>query len=123
MYKATGLKESMPPEAKPESEERTCVVMQYELGAIARSLVYAEHALRELRSDVRRNQLVRAHYQEVRINLADLITQCRLLAEQVQDRASALPGDPIDWGLGTLIQDGEERFQLRMEEIRKGALT
>lgn len=120
------LKEMMPPEAYPESEERTCFIMVYELGAIARSLTYAERALRSP-GDTRKN-VVRAHYQGVRVNLADLITQCRLLAEQMQVRVSRDPSlqspdmQITTWGLDALIQDGEERFQLRMEEIRKGEL-
>lgn len=99
------LIELMPEEAEPRSAERTALVMGYELGSVQRSLVYASH--KHAQGDyVGKN----AHLQSARIELADLITQCQLLAEQ------------MGWKWLELENDGRERFGERMREIEEGTL-
>lgn len=86
----------------PESQDplRTANIMAYELGYITHDLLYAD-----LKSTWNDEKGVKIRLANARINLADLITMCRLLAEQ------------MDWSWLSLIKDGEERFSDRMEEI------
>lgn len=99
------LMDIMPAQARPEDALHTCNIMTYELGAVVNGLVYAEHkrTWRDLKG-------VSIREANARINLADLITQCRLLAEQ------------MNWPWPALMIDGEERFQERMQEIKEERL-
>ena len=99
------LKDLMPYEAKPDSTERTINVMCYELGSLSKSLVYAEH-----KASMGNTAGSLAYTANARIELADLITQCYLLAEQ------------MGWKWIDLENDGRERFRQRMEEIEEGTL-
>lgn len=84
---------------------RTTQVITYELGGIIRNLIYAGHMERQGEEKRKRAKLA-----EARIDLADLLTQAHLLAEQ------------MGWELVDLENDGEERFLERMKEIKKGEL-
>ena len=88
----------------PKSQDplRTCNVMGYELGYIEHDLLYAE-----LRKGWADEDSIKAKIKNARINLANLITICRLLAEQ------------MSWDMGTLWKDGEERLYERMKEIEE----
>ena len=82
---------------KPQTLEYTVNVMAYELGAIARGVVYADA----------QPEAAKAHLAEARLGLVDLLTMCRLLAEQMG----------LDYE--TLVTDGEERFIERMKEVEQ----
>jgi len=99
------LTELMPSQAKPLDPLWTTNIMSYELGAVIRGLVYAHH--RKNQTD---DSMVSSSLANSRINLADLITQCQLLAEQ------------MDWKWADLVKDGRERFYERMSEIEEGRL-
>ena len=85
----------------------TCNIMTYELGAIVRSLIYAD---RHSGGPAEDKDKERAYLGSARIDLADLILQCRLIAEQA------------GWDYAELIDDGEERFLERMKEWKDGKL-
>ena len=99
------LTDEMPAGAMPMDELHTCNIMTYELGAVVNGLVYARH--KRSWGDVKG---ANAREKSARINLADLITQCRLLAEQ------------MDWPWFELEKDGQERFFERMKEIEEAKL-
>lgn len=99
------LVEYMPPEARPEDPIWTTSIMTYELGGLVRSLVYAKHKQRQ--ND---DTSYRVRIADARICLADLITQCHVLAEQ------------IGWKWIDLENDGKERFVERMGELEAGIL-
>lgn len=101
----TMLRDYMPAAAKPEDPLRTTTIMTYELGSIIRALIYAKHE--HSQGNV---VSVNAYLTTARIGLADLITQARLLAEQ------------MGWKWFELENDGEERFRERMKEIEGGKL-
>lgn len=87
----------------PISLDRRLNVLSYELGQAIRSAVYALATKQGL-------EVERAHMANMRIEIADLITQCRVLA---QERS---------WEWDELLVDGEERFYERMTELRKGQI-
>jgi len=101
----TSLVEMMPEEAKPSDPVWTTAVMMRELGAVAGSLIYAEH----LRAQGDEKGAC-AREANARIDLADLITQCYVLAEQMK------------WPWLAMENDGRERFFERMKEISEGTL-
>lgn len=101
----TKLIDEMPAAAKPTNVLHTCNIMTYELGAVVSGLVYAD-----LKRSWGDDKGARIREVNARINLADLITQCRVLAEQ------------MNWPWLTLLKDGEERFFERMKEIEEGKL-
>ncbi len=76
-------------------------VMMYELGGISRGLVYAEHS-----TDRKCVATSNAYRAEARVALADLVTQCHLLAEEQ------------GWNWDLVVADGEER----MEELKKRSI-
>jgi len=100
----TNLISKMPAEAKPEDELHTCNIMTYELGAVVNSLVWAKH--KRSWGDTKG---ANARRESARVDLADLITQCRLLAEQMY------------WSWFELERDGQERFLERMKEIEENS--
>lgn len=102
---ATELIKLMPQQAQPEDELHTCNIMTYELGAVVNGLVYAKH--KRSWGDTKG---ANAREQSARINLADLVTQCKVLAEQ------------MDWIWIALCNDGVERFGERMKELAEGTL-
>lgn len=81
---------------RPDDPMYTFVVMTWELGNICRSYVRANH---------KGSSEAKAYLQEGRMALADLVTQCRLLAEEMD----------LDWD--GLVTDGEEAFLERMKDI------
>jgi len=99
------LTDVMPPEAEPGDPLRTTTIMTYELGGMIKSLVYADHKKRQ-----GQEKSYRARMADARIGLADLITQCHVLAEQ------------LGWKMIDLRNDGMERFEERMREIEEGTL-
>lgn len=86
---------SLIPEGFAQSPENTVLVMTYELGYVSHGIVYSTH-----RPDLRHEYLA-----ESRINLADLMVQCCLLAEQ------------CGWDTQVLFADGLERFEERLKEV------
>ena len=96
------LVEKAPDHANPEDPIWTTTIMTYELGSVVRGLVKAR--LKRLSGD---HKGEKAYLAEARIELADLITQCHFLAEQMK------------WDRADLIQDGVERFEERMREIEE----
>ena len=89
----------------PNDYLKTCNIMTYELGRMIRGLVYMQY------SQLSKNELdERIRNKEARIELADLITQCHVIAEQ------------MDWEWKGLEYDGEERFRERMVELKEGRL-
>jgi len=99
------LKDAMPKQARPSDPIWTTSVMTRELGRVIEGLMYAHHK-RSWGDD----KGVRIREADARINLADLITQCRVLAEQ------------MSWPWLTLLKDGEERFLERMTDISEKRL-
>jgi len=75
---ANMLVDIMPAAAKPTDPLTTCNIMTYELGAVVNGLVYARH--KRSWGDLKGAASYTAN---ARINLADLVTQCQLLAEQL----------------------------------------
>ena len=98
-----GLVDMASPLAKPEDDIWTTTIMTYELGSLIRALCKAR--VRRAWGD---EKGARAYEAEGRIELSDLITQCRFLAEQK------------GWGELQLRTDGEERFLERMREYDEG---
>ena len=99
------LKDCMPVQARPDDPIWTTSVMSRELGRVIEGLMYAHH--KHSWGDEKGARIREA---DARINFADLITQCRVLAEQ------------LNWPWLTLLKDGEERFQERMQEITEKRL-
>lgn len=99
------LRDLMPCEARPDDPLWTTNIMSYELGSVVKGLVYAGH--KEVHGE---EKSVRAHLANARIGLADLITQCHVLAEQ------------MGWNWLELKNDGRERFEERMRELEDGTL-
>ena len=97
------LVDGMPALAKPENHMWTTTIMTYELGSLIRALVRAG-----VKSTYGDKDGEKSYLAEARIELADLITQTRLLIEQ------------MGWKQVDLENDGEERFCERMEELRNG---
>jgi hypothetical protein len=79
--------------------------MTYELGGVVNGLIYARH-----KSSWGDSKGAASYEASARINLADLVTQCQLLAEQKK------------WRWIDLCNDGNERFRERMKEIREHKL-
>lgn len=79
-------------------------VMTYELGRIAQGLVYADHAMTRIKPDTNSSE---GYREEARIGLEDLITQCRLLAEEQR------------WKYNELQDRGEARFLERMKQLEE----
>lgn len=100
------LRDIMPASAGPEDPLRTTNVMLYELGSLTRCLVRMHHRVARSAGD----ESTRALKATARIDLADLLMQVRLLAEQ------------MGWDMIGLENDGMERFKERMAEIRKGEI-
>jgi hypothetical protein len=104
MATKTVLLQHLDPRAKKGDHQRVaCMLTQ--LGAISRSTVYGEHA-----ADRKERLQVAAYKAEKRIALADLVAQCRLMAEEE------------GWDYRILEEDGHERFIERMDELRKGVI-
>jgi predicted peptidase len=80
--------------------DRTVWVMTAELGRMVGCLLYAVNA--ERRGDPNDK---RVYSNSARIECSDLITQCRVLTEQ------------MGWSWEELLADGEERFKERMKEL------
>lgn len=99
------LRDLMPCEANPDDPLWTTNIMTYELGSVIKSLVYARH--KEVHGE---GKSMRAHLANARIEFADLITQCQVLAEQ------------MEWNWLELKNDGRERFEERMRELEDGTL-
>lgn len=97
------LKEYMPPEAQPDNPIWTTSIMTYELGSLIHQLIHHKYTLDEKSKAI--------HLASARIELADLLTQVYVLAEQ------------LGWKRLDLENDGMERFQERMNELRKGKIT
>ena len=88
------LKEQLPDNAINKGNPLSTVnIALYELGDVAKCLIYSQY----------RDKSV--YEREARIALADLITVCSLLAEQ------------MDWDWGKIVTDGQERFLERTAEI------
>jgi len=100
------LVDEMPEQARPEDPVWTTAVMAYELGSVIRCLVRAEHI--QLAGGA--PERVKALLATARIGAADLITQVRVLSEQ------------MGWKWIDLENDGIERFKERMTEIAEGKL-
>jgi len=94
------LVDKMPALAKPEDPIWTTTIMSYELGSVIRALVKAR--IKSAQGD---KDGERAYLAEARIELADLLTQGYLLAEQ------------MGWKRVDLENDGCERFCERMKEL------
>lgn len=94
------LVDSMPEAAQPEDPIWTTSIMTYELGGVVQGLVYARH-----KRSWGDEESANAREKSARINLADLIVQCQVLAEQMR------------WPWMDLENDGMERFLERMAEI------
>ena len=80
--------------------QKTVTVMAYELGDLAKAIVYGH-------LDDGGDLVYRA---EARVALADLITQCRVMGELLESPFSGLVGF------------GEERFMERVKECRDGVI-
>lgn len=91
------------PLAKPNDPIWTTTIMTYELGSIIRALCKARN-----KSAYGDEKGERAYLAEARIELADLLTQSFLLAEQ------------MGWMRLELIREGSERFCQRMQEYKEG---
>lgn len=100
------LVEKMHPDAKPEDPIWTTNIMLYELGLMTKNLIYGWGRRKRARDhdDVLK---ANAYLADAKMELADLVTQCRVMAEQLD----------CDWS--TLVSDGEERFAERMDELRR----
>lgn len=92
----------MAEKAEPNNSMRTLVILLYELGAVAHDLIYAKNAPDD-RARI-------ANMTNAKANMADVLTQLRLLAEQL--------GINFD----ELWKEGEERFIERHEELKKGEI-
>lgn len=79
-------------------------IMSAELGQMSRVYIYSQ----AMSSDV---VDVRAHLANMRIELADLITQCRVLAVE------------MGWDWTMLLGDGEERYGERIKEVQMAQIT
>lgn len=90
------------PLSKPEDPIWTTTIMTYELGSMIRALTKARNKSAYCDKDGER-----AYLAEAKVELADLLTQGYLLAEQ------------MGWKRIDLENDGKERFIERMEEYRK----
>jgi len=75
---------------------KTLNVALYELGNVAKAVTYAES----------RPAVANAYLADAKLELSDLITQCRILAEHLE----------VDFR--QLVADGEDRFMERMKEVR-----
>lgn len=91
------------PKSDPSTPLKTTSIMTYELGSVIKALVYAEHS--QLEEDTRKAYVVSAY-----LDFVDLITQARILAEQ------------LDWDWSIAVSFGEERFDERMQELREGTI-
>ena len=81
---------------------KTVMVMLYELGDLAKGLVYSGRADPEVGVDDRP-----AYIAEAKVAMADLLMQCRLIAHE------------FGWGTAELFEMGEERLLHRMDEVEK----
>lgn len=88
--------------SNPHDPIWTTTIMTYELGSLVQSLIRARisNVCNELKSK-------KANEASARVELADLITQCYFLAEQ------------MGWDRFDLENDGEERFKERMAEYKQ----
>ena len=88
--------------AKPNDPIWTTTIMTYELGSVIRALTKARNkrAFKDEKGE-------RAYIAEARIELADMITQAYLLAEQ------------MEWDIIDLENEGKARFEERMKEYNE----
>jgi hypothetical protein len=97
--------EKMPARAKPEDPVWTVSVMTYELGSLMRALIRA--SVKQAQGETKSANAYRA---EAMGELSDVVSQCRLLMEQMNWK-------PVD------VQNfGFERFCQRMQELAAGKL-
>ena len=90
------------PLSKPHDPIWTTTIMTYELGSVIRALTKARN-----KSAYGDTAGERAYLAEAKVELADLLTQGYLLAEQ------------MGWKRIDLENDGCERFETRMNEYSK----
>lgn len=95
------LREAVPTKYRPDDPMYTFVVMTGELGSLCKQYIRSQHYY------ISDRKMSAAYMAECRQALADLITQCRLLVEELS----------LDWD--GLIRDGEEAFRERMKDIVK----
>jgi len=91
------------PLSKPDDPIWTTTIITYELGSVIRALTKARN--KKEFGDIKGQK---AYLSEARIEFADMLTQCHLLAEQ------------MGWSLVDLKNDGYERFEERMKEYEEG---
>lgn len=96
------LREHLPTNRRPDDPLYTTNVMTYELGALVKCLLYARHQ-GTLGHVLER----KAYLKEAEHKLGSLVTQARLLAEE------------LAWSWTDLLEDGKATFIDRMEELRK----
>ena len=77
------------------------LALSYEVGQLVRSQIYGLSA-KYNKDD---NTLSRAHFENSKYEMADVITQARLFCER------------SEWGFHELILIGEERYLDRMKEL------
>lgn len=80
-----------------QSSQRTCLVLSYEVGDIAKCLIYQESY----------PSLASSYREEIQLTIADAVTVLRLLCEQ----------ENVSFDEAALI--GVERFRERQKEIAK----
>jgi len=97
------IAETAYPLSKPDDPIWTTTIMTYELGSVIRALTKARNKLAF--GDAKGEK---AYLAEAKIELADLLTQGFLLAEQ------------MGWKRIDLEHDGYERFCQRMQEYKEG---
>ena len=96
------IAEKAMPLSKPDDPIWTTTIMTYELGSVIRALTKARN------NKAYKNEASEGAYlAEARIELADLLTQSYLLAEQ------------MGWKRIELENEGLDRFRERMDEYAK----
>ena len=98
------LTDDMPAVMGPSDPFQTVCVMMYELGDVVKNL----SRVRYLQALGAEEKLVHYREEEARVGLADLIVQCRVLAEQ------------LGWQWSKLEADGLERLKERVLEAKSG---
>lgn len=86
------------PKGRKQDPATLLNILTYELGWVAHGVHYAS---------IREGKESKAYLAEARINLADLLTTSRQLAEK------------LGWDWDQLVADGEERFREKMEDARR----
>jgi len=99
------LQDMIPAKAGPNDPLHTANIMTYEHGSMVRALVRRRVKLAQ--GD---KQGAKAYEAEAKIEHADLVMQCKVIADQ------------MDWKMAEQEKIGLERFQERMEEIKSGTL-